>query len=61
MTSWEWVDENPVMTATQFARFCRMQQMSGSDGHSVAFRAECEAFRVDGGYDSAQVVGFAGY
>lgn len=55
MTSWEWVDENPVMTEAQFARFCRMQQVDDE------FVADCEAFRVEGGYDSAQVVGTAGY
>lgn len=55
MTSWEWVEENPVMTPAQFERFCRMQQVDDD------FRTDCEAFRVDGGYDSAQVVGTAGY
>lgn len=61
MTSWEWVDENPVMTESQFARFCKMQQMAGDDADSVSFRTDCEAFRVAGGFDSAQVVGAAGY
>lgn len=55
MTSWEWVEENPVMTEKQFARFCKMQQADAE------FVAECEAYRVEGGYDSAQVVGAAGY
>ena len=61
MTSWEWVDENPVMTEAQFRKFCRMQQMDGDDRDSVDFRTACEAYRVEGGFDSAQVVGEAGY
>lgn len=61
MTSWEWVEENPVMTEVQFTRFCDNQQMNGTDPDSVSFRKECEAYRVSGGYDSAKVVGAAGY
>jgi len=55
MTSWDWVDENPVMTEKQFAHFVRMHQFEAD------FADECEAYRVEGGYDSAQVVGAAGY
>lgn len=55
MTSWEWVDENPVMTEKQFERFVSMHQFDQD------FRDECQAYRVAGGYDSARVVGAAGY
>lgn len=61
MTSWEWVEQNPVMSEKQFERFCRMQRLDGTDVDSVAFRTECEAYRAQGGFESAKVVGAAGY
>ena len=59
MTSWEWVEENPVMTEKQFARFCLYQQMNAED--AADFRAECQAYRIAGGYYSAKIIGAAGF
>ncbi len=59
MTSWEWVEENPVMTENQFKRFLRFQFHDVAD--RVEFEHDCQAYRVDSGYDSAQVIGLAGY
>ena len=59
MISWEWVDENPVMTEKQFAKFLRFQFHDVPD--RVEFERDCQPYRVEGGYQSAQVVGLAGY
>jgi hypothetical protein len=49
------------MTEAQYKRFLKNQQMDGTDEDSRSFQNECETYRVAGGYDSAKVVGAAGY
>lgn len=55
MTSWDWVAENPVMSEAVFKAFVKNHQFEED------FVTECEEYRVPGGYDSARVVGAAGY